>query len=307
MLDAAQVVWLVWIAVLGLAVGSFLNVCIQRLPRRESIVYPASRCPHCGQPIRWYDNLPLVSYLLLGGRCRTCKGRISLQYPLVETVTAALFVASYLQIGLSPLLVSRSILSAALVALFVIDLHHRILPDSITKPGIVLGFAFSFFMPPGWRDSLLGILVGGGLLLVLAEIWFRFRRVQAMGGGDLKMLAMIGAFLGWQLTLVTAFLGVFLGSIAGMLVFLRVPGGSRYVLSLVALLAVLYVSLGRVDVWLELIAIIGLLLWLVMFLRNRALQTLTMPFGTFLAVAAVVSSFLGDHLLGWIAAWCLLV
>ena len=298
--DAAPIVWLVGV---GLAVGSFLNVCIHRLPRDESVVRPSSRCPGCGHAIHWYDNVPLVSYLVLRGRCRACGTRISLKYPIVEFVTAGLFIAHYWQIGWDPLLVSRLILTAALVALFVIDLEHRILPDAITLPGIGVGVVLSLFMFPGWRDSLLGVLVGGGLLLAITEAWFRFRRVEAMGRGDLKMLAMVGAFLGWQLTVVTAFLAFFFGSAAGMLVFLRVPQGPKYVLSLLTLLTLLSLSLIRAEFWLEIGAIVGLLVWLAMFLRNRVLQELTLPFGTFLAAGAVTSSLVGHRLVAWIADW----
>jgi leader peptidase (prepilin peptidase) / N-methyltransferase len=213
-MTAASAAWL--LAAFGLAIGSFLNVCIHRLPRRQSIVHPPSRCPGCGALLRWYDNVPVVGYLLLRGRCRSCREAISPMYPAVELATLAAFLLHYWQLGLDPLLVPRLILAAALIVLFAIDLRHQILPNVITLPGVVAGFGFSLFLPPGWAASLLGILLGGGSLWLIAETYYRLRGVEGMGMGDVKMLAMIGAFLGWQLTLVTLVLASMLGALVGL-------------------------------------------------------------------------------------------
>jgi leader peptidase (prepilin peptidase)/N-methyltransferase len=200
------IVWLT-VGALGLAVGSFLNVCIHRLPRQESLASPGSRCPQCAAPLRWHDNIPLLSYIVLGGRCRSCRAAIPMMYPLVELVTALVFLAAYFLFGPSPLLVARLVFACAMIVLFVVDLQHRILPNVVTIPGIVAGFVFSLFLPPGWLESLIGILAGGGVLLLMAEMYYRWRKEEGLGMGDVKMLAMIGAFLGWKLMLVTLVLG----------------------------------------------------------------------------------------------------
>jgi leader peptidase (prepilin peptidase)/N-methyltransferase len=214
----------------GLVVGSFLNVCIHRLPRHESLVWPGSHCPSCGKPIRWFDNVPVVSYLLLGGRCRQCRVRIPVKYPLVELTTMLVFVAHYAVLGVQPLLVVRLVFSAVLIVLFVIDLEHHILPNPITLPGIVAGLAASVWLWPGWRDSLLGILLGGGVLWAIAEAYFRIRKEEGLGFGDVKMLAMIGAFLGWQQVLVTLVLSSLTGSLVGVALVLAGRGTMKYAL-----------------------------------------------------------------------------
>lgn len=207
---------LVFVALLGLAVGSFLNVCIYRIPRRESLLRPPSRCTSCGRPLAWADNVPIVSWIVLRGRCRACRAPIPLMYPLVEAITAAAFVAAYILWGPTPLGAVRLLLACALIVLFVIDLQHRILPNVITLPGIAVGFASSLFLPPGWVDSLLGILLGGGVLLAIAESYYRVRGVEGLGMGDVKLLAMIGAFLGWKLVVLTLVLASFAGSVVGI-------------------------------------------------------------------------------------------
>jgi leader peptidase (prepilin peptidase)/N-methyltransferase len=203
--------WL--LVVIGLAVGSFLNVVIYRLPRQRSLVWPGSACPRCGAAIRWYDNVPVLGWLLLRGRCRDCKAPISVRYPVVELTTMGAFLACYWVFGSDPLIVPRLILAAGLIALFAIDLEHQILPDLITLPGIALGLAFALFLPPGVRDALLGAVIGGGALWLIAEGWSRLRNVEAMGFGDVKMLAMIGAFLGWKLVIVTFVLSSLVGGL----------------------------------------------------------------------------------------------
>lgn len=206
----------VLLAVFGLMVGSFLNVCIHRLPRGESLVWPGSRCPGCGAPIRWFDNLPILSYVWLAGRCRACGARIALRYPLVELATMGLFLAHYAVLGWQPLLAVRLVLSAALIVLFVIDLEHRILPNRVTLPGIVVGLLASFAADPGWRASVAGIVLGGGILWAIGEGYYRLRGEEGLGMGDVKMLAMIGAFLGWQQVLVTLVLSSLVGSLVGL-------------------------------------------------------------------------------------------
>jgi leader peptidase (prepilin peptidase)/N-methyltransferase len=216
-------------AVVGLAVGSFLNVCIYRLPRRESLAWPGSHCPECNTPIRWYENIPVLSYLLLRGRCATCRTRIPLRYPIVELVTAALFVVTVLWYSPGPLLASRLIFGCALIVLFAIDLQHHILPNVITVPGILVGFLFSLVADPGWRSSLIGILIGGAIPFAIAWTYERLRGVEGLGMGDVKMLAMIGAFLGWPLTVLTLVLASFSGSIVGV-GFIAAGRGARYAL-----------------------------------------------------------------------------
>ena len=237
----------------GLAVGSFLNVCIYRLPRHESLNWPASHCTSCDRPLAWYENIPLGSWVALGGRCRTCHAAISPIYPLVEAITGAVFVTGYVIYGWTPLLAVRLLFACAMIVLFAIDLRHRILPNVITLPGIVIGFVLSFVLPPGWLSSLIGLLAGGGVLFVIGESYYRLRGIEGLGMGDVKMLAMIGAFLGWKLMLVTLVLASFAGSFIGVGLILTGRGGMKYAL----------------------------------------------PFGTFLAVGALVAAVAGDPILAW--------
>jgi leader peptidase (prepilin peptidase)/N-methyltransferase len=240
-------------AAMGLLIGSFLNVCILRLPAGLSIVRPASRCPRCGHLLAWYENVPVVSFLVLRARCRQCGAPISWQYPLVEIVTCAVFVAATLQFGFSWLLVSRLVLACGLIVLFMIDLRHYILPNGITLPGIVLGFAFSLLTAPGWMASLIGLLAGGGLLLAISEAYYRIRHEHGLGMGDVKMLAMIGAFLGWKLMLLTIVLSSLVGSVVGLGLIVTGRGSMKHAL----------------------------------------------PFGTFLAAAAMLAIFVGDPIIAW--------
>ncbi len=228
---------LVLVALLGLVIGSFLNVCIYRLPRSESIVRPASRCPSCGHALSWYENIPVVSYLALRGRCRQCRRPISPIYPLVELATSAVFVVLFLRTPPGLLLLSRLVFAAAMLVLLLIDLRHRILPNVITIPGIVVGFLFSLFTVPGWLSSLIGIAIGGGVLLAIGEAYYRIRHEEGMGMGDVKMLAMMGAFLGWQLTLLSLVLSSLLGSIIGLAILALRKGDSKYPLPFGSFLA----------------------------------------------------------------------
>ena len=201
----------------GAVVGSFLNVCIHRLPRRESVVWPASHCPSCASPIALYDNIPILSYLLLRGRCRACRALISPQYPIVELANGVGYGLILWQFGLGWSAAAYALLFSALLVISAIDLFHQIIPDRITLPGIVLGLLLaSTILPVGLMDSVLGILVGGGLLWALA--WaspYLFGR-EGMGGGDIKLLAMIGAFLGWKPVLLTIMVGALVGSVMGL-------------------------------------------------------------------------------------------
>jgi len=217
-------------AAFGALIGSFLNVCIYRLPIGKSIVWPASACPSCGRSLSWFENIPVLSYLALGGRCRSCKNGISIRYPIVELLTALLFGAAWWYYGPGALAVSRIIFGSALIVLFAIDLEHQILPNVITLPGVMVGFAFSFFTEPGWQSSLIGIVVGGGSLYAIAEGYYFVRREEGLGMGDVKMLAMIGAFLGWQLTLVTLMMASFAGSIIGVALIALRRGDMKYAL-----------------------------------------------------------------------------
>ena len=211
-----------FIVLFGLIVGSFLNVCIYRLPRDLSVVWPASRCTACGREISWYENVPVLSYAVLLGRCRTCREPISLVYPLVEILTAGVFAATYAAFGLSWLLPIRLAFVSAMIVLLVIDLEHQILPNEITVPGIVVGLAASFLAAPGPRDALIGAAAGGGALWLVAWAYERLRHQEGMGFGDVKMLAMIGAFLGWKLMLLTLVGASLLGSLtAGVLLVAR--------------------------------------------------------------------------------------
>ena len=258
--------------VVGLTIGSFLNVCIHRLPKGESIVHPRSRCPHCGRMIAAYDNVPVLSYLWLRGRCRHCHSRISPFYPLIELLTGLTFLLVYHRWGISPPAVKAVLLASALIVLTFTDLRERLLPDRITFPGIAAGFLFALWLPledgtaalllrllggPNLpavllsvADALLGALLGAGLLFALGEIWYRLRRVEAMGLGDVKMMGMVGLFLGIKLTVLTLLLGSLLGSLLGGLFLLLAGKDTRYEL----------------------------------------------PFGTFLGVAALIALFWGPQL-----------
>jgi leader peptidase (prepilin peptidase)/N-methyltransferase len=236
----------------GLIIGSFLNVCIHRLPRAQSVVWPASNCPRCKALLKPYDNIPVIGYLMLKGRCRSCGNPISPRYPIVELLTMGMFVAAYLLYPF-PLVVQRIVFGCAMIVLFFVDLEHHRLPNEITLPGIVLGFVCSFFMPPGWVSSLIGIVVGGGTLWAIGELWFLIRHEEGMGFGDVKMLAMIGAFLGWQLMLATLFVSTILGSLIGVVMIAMKKGNLKTAL----------------------------------------------PFGCFLAIAAMLASVGGDRVVQW--------
>ena len=199
------------IGFLGLMIGSFLNVCIYRLPRGKSIVHPPSSCPRCKSKIAPRDNIPVLSYVLLGGRCRKCGKKISIRYPLVEAATAILFflVARYYPQHWSVLF--PLYYTAVMIVITLTDFDLKIIPDSLTLPGIPIGLLYHGWFQGEWADSFLGILAGGGSLFLIAELYLRLRKREGMGGGDVKLAAMMGAFLGWQ----GVFLVLFLSSLAG--------------------------------------------------------------------------------------------
>lgn len=249
---SAQALPLVFTAVMGLCVGSFLNVVIYRLPRRQSLVRPASRCPRCGRSLSWFDNIPVLSWIVLRGRCRQCGERVSPQYPIVELVTALAAVAILLVTPPGPLLASRLVLGAALIALFVIDLEHQILPNAITLPGIAVGLLFSLAAPPGLADAVIGAVLGAGVLYGIAAAYYLVRREEGMGMGDVKMLAMIGAFLGWRTVLLTLVLSSFAGALVGAGMLAGRRGGLRYALPFGTFLAVgAFVAMVAGDAILE--------------------------------------------------------
>ncbi len=260
---------------LGLVIGSFLNVCVRRIPRDESVVLPASRCPSCHTPIKPYDNIPVLSWLVLGGRCRACKARISWLYPAVEVLSGLMFLACYLVFGLTVEAAKWALLSALLLVLIVTDVRERILPDTVNFTGLGIGLALSFFTRPvdgsalwlsnrlfefppprpvlSFADALLGALTGSGLLWLVGEGYFRLRGREGMGLGDVKMMAMAGTFLGLKRTLLTILVGSLLGSVIGLLV---------------------------IAVW-------------------RKGQNYELPFGTFLGAGALLVVFFGTPALEW--------
>ena len=242
-----------FVTLLGLLLGSFMNVCIYRLPRGLSPVRPRSGCPKCGHMLAWYENIPVVSYLALRARCRKCRTPISPIYPVIELITGAVFLAGYLWYGPGPVLIVRLAFAWAMIALFAIDFEHQILPNVITLPGIVVGVLANVLAGPGWVNSLIGVAVGAGSLWLVAEIYYRVRHEEGLGMGDVKMLGMIGAFLGWKLVLITLVMSSFLGSIVCVFVLIARKESLKYAL----------------------------------------------PFGTFLAIGALIAAVAGDAILDW--------
>lgn len=264
------IVYAVFAFLLGAVVGSFLNVCICRMPSDESVVSPPSHCPKCDYRIRWYDNVPILSYLLLNGKCRSCGAPISIQYPIVELLNGLITLALFFKFFPQRLLLEGAppqilltqlfyfwvlfIFCSSLVVVTFIDLEHQIIPDRITLPGIVLGFVISFFIPAlGWLNSLIGIVAGGGSLLLIAWLYQVVAKKEGMGGGDVKLLAMMGAFLGWKSILFIIFVSSLLGSVIG-----------------ITLMAI-----------------------------RRKDSTLAIPFGPFLAGACLLYIFYGRPIIHW--------
>jgi leader peptidase (prepilin peptidase)/N-methyltransferase len=218
------------IFVLGAVVGSFLNVCIYRMPRDESIVRPGSHCPGCNKPINWYDNIPILSYLILRARCRFCKVKISWQYPVVELLTAAVFLMIYYYFGLTWKLPVYLVFACGLIVSSFIDIWHRIIPDEISIGGLILGLICSYILPSmhgtlvHWRSLLLsaaGAVIAGGVIFLMGLAGDFIFKKESLGGGDVKLLAAIGAFLGWERALMTFFIAPLFGAVVGIIVKLR--------------------------------------------------------------------------------------
>ena len=271
-----------FVGVFGAIIGSFLNVVIHRVPLEQSIVFPTSKCPKCLADIRAYDNIPVISYLILRGRCRMCSAGISARYPAVEALTAVLFAAVTWHDGVSFALPFDLAFSAAMVALIFIDAEHMILPNAITYPGFLFALLTRLLVPylvgpthfddlpqllnvfpalPVWVVSLIGAvfgaLAGGGSLWLMGFLWEKLRGIEAMGFGDVKMMLMVGAFLGWRLTVLTILIGALTGSVAGI--------------------AMMYKRGGR----------------------NMQMM---LPFGIFLGIGAIVSLLFGSAIIHWYAA-----
>jgi len=211
----------------GAVVGSFLNVCIYRIPRDLSIIIPSSRCPSCNNPIQPWDNIPILSYILLKGRCRACNARIPFKYPLVEFLNAVLYVIVLWRFDsdFSWFLLIYFIFLSSLIVITFIDIEHQIIPDSITLPGVILALIFGSTILPdpfsrgdllGFKSSIFGVLLGGGLFYAIGVLGTAILKKDAMGGGDIKMMAMVGGFLGWKGVILTTFLGSLIGSIIGV-------------------------------------------------------------------------------------------
>jgi len=246
--------WHIVSIIFGAIVGSFLNVCIYRIPKGESIIFPGSHCPHCQRSIPFYDNIPLISYLLLRAKCRHCQGQISLQYPLVEGVTALSSFLLFTKFGLSWGYLFYFSFVASLIVITVIDLYYQIIPDVISLPGIGIGLLASLVLPKmTFLNSLLGALLGGGSLFLVATLYHWLFKREGMGGGDVKLLAMIGAFLGWRAVILTILLSSLIGSISGIIIMVAKGKDFKYAipfgpfLSLGAVISLFYGE--KIIVW----------------------------------------------------------
>ncbi len=258
--------------ILGTVIGSFLNVCIYRIPREESIVSPPSHCTSCGAKIRFYQNMPILSYIFLGGKCSECGSRISVQYPVVEVLTGLLFLAAFGTFGFSIKTVFYLIMICSLVVTTFIDLEHMIIPNIITIPGIIIGLLYNVIITD-WEksrdllgvfsfsienffgvlnevpflDSLFGIITGGGVLFLIAFLYVLIRKREGMGMGDVKLLAMIGAFLGWKGVIFVMLVSSIIGTLVGLSVIAVNKGDLKYALPFgpfLSLAAVIYVFAG---------------------------------------------------------------
>lgn len=294
------------IFVFGLIFGSFLNVCIYRLPRGLSVVSPGSACPHCGHAVRPYDNIPVLSWIILGGKCRDCKARITVRYAIVELITGALFVACYAHFGLSLSTLKCAVLAFLLIGLIFTDAETHLLPDKMTLPGLAFGLAISFFVPvndlvslilPGvfrfpvgpdisWRfysffDALLGAVVGASFLYGAGAVYLRWRGVEGMGFGDVKLMAMIGAFLGLRLTILTILAASLAGSFFGLwtvfVVWVKRTQRRKHVFHESG-------ASARRNAWAS---------------AQVALRRHQMPFGVFLGSMGLMAFLFGQQFLGW--------
>jgi leader peptidase (prepilin peptidase)/N-methyltransferase len=276
-LSAATLPLLLLAFAAGASVGSFLNVCIYRIPEDESVVRPGSRCPHCRVPIAWYDNVPIASWVVLHGRCRNCQAPIASRYPLVEAAAGALAVVALWRLGVTAPALLAFVFTAALLLITFIDFDHFFIPDEVSLPGILVGLAASL-LPGGITlvDSLLGTVLGGGVLWLLAWGYERSTGIEGMGFGDVKLLAMIGAFLGWQalpIVLIVASVG---GSLTGVLAIFGARGRA---------------AMRRVRRTFGARA-------LPVFIRRRA-RTTAIPFGPFLALGAIVALYVPGLIVPW--------
>lgn len=230
--------------IFGAVVGSFLNVCIYRVPRGESLVLPDSRCPDCREQIAFYDNIPIISYILLKGRCRKCGSKISFRYPVVEALNGLLYLFLYFAFGPGVQFLIYAVFISSLIVVTFIDLDSQIIPDRITIPGTILGILLaSTLLPVGLKDSLTGAILGGGFFYLTAVV-----SRGGMGGGDIKLIAMIGSFLGWKEVLLTIFLGSLSGSIVGIFLMIFKGKGRKHKIPFgpfLALGAILSLFLGK--------------------------------------------------------------
>ena len=234
--------------IFGACIGSFLNVCICRLPESQSIVTPGSKCPRCNKPIRFYDNIPIISYIFLKGKCRTCREPISIRYPLVELLTGLFACATIIRFGISVEALIYFIFITALIVTTFIDIDHKIIPDIISLPGIPLGLLSSMAIGSlHFKDSLIGMLIGGGSLFLIAWGYHFFTGKEGMGGGDIKLLAMIGAFIGWKGVFFTIFVSSVTGTLIGVLLILIAQKNLKFAVPygpFLAIGAVLYIFFG---------------------------------------------------------------
>jgi leader peptidase (prepilin peptidase)/N-methyltransferase len=238
--------------IFGTIIGSFLNVCIFRLPKKQSIISPSSYCPNCHHPVRFYDNIPILSFLLLRGKCRRCRHPIPARYPVVELLAGLLSLALFLKFGLSLSYFVYLTFSAALLVITFIDIDHQIIPDVITLPGIILGLTASLFLPGmTFMDSIIGTVAGGGGLFLVAMGYSLIAKREGMGIGDIKLISMIGAFLGIKGVLLTIFLGSLFGSSVGLTVMLKEKRDRRYAVPFgpfLAIGAIIYIFWGDIIV-----------------------------------------------------------
>jgi leader peptidase (prepilin peptidase) / N-methyltransferase len=239
--------------IFGACIGSFLNVCIYRIPAALSIVHPGSSCPHCKTMIPFYDNIPILSYLALKGKCRRCKAPIAIRYPLVELIGGLFSLACLLSFGPTLHAAVIFIFIATLMVVTFIDLDHRIIPDKISLPGIPLFFLAAFAVPTvTWRASLIGIAAGGGSLFLVAWVYHLITGREGMGGGDIKLLAMIGAMVGWRGILFTLFAASAIGTIIGVLAMIRSGKGMKLAIPFgpfLAMGAILYLFFGNAIIY----------------------------------------------------------
>ena len=236
-----------FVVLLGFLVGSFINVCIHRIPLKASVLRPRSYCPLCEESIKWHDNIPIVGYLLLGGRCRHCRQAISWIYPAVELLTALLFLLVYQRGEPDQLSMVRLFFLSALIVLFFVDLRHQILPNVITIPCTCVGLISACFYPPGLVNSMLGMSVGAGSLLVISQLYYLVRGEDGVGSGDVKLLAMIGGFLGWPSVMVVLFVASIFGSIVGIGLMMFFDANGRSALPFGSFLAFASIVFTLVD------------------------------------------------------------